>query len=1731
MRRLWTRALLVGAIGLAAGSTAGCAEERDPIMRVQPNALAKSFFVGKDLDSLQDDPEFYFQTTLIDVGYGAAQDGLFTSTYAQPLSRIKWQITEDLLIARITYERIEGSDGKGAGPTSNDGVIAAIYPIISHFDIRHDYNPQTGEESNVVVENSSDLPWNQRPYFRVDWSQNMATDSYDFDTLSLVGVYGSIQYEPVAYYINDPKDPNAPHFDPEQGYFDVTNKAFAKPGLIDLSSFGWGIDTFPSCFLDGDFAGGTNPTGTCNPVELTLRQSFRRVGVPQRDAGGNIVKDAETGEIQYQHSDYEPKHWDGKRFQQFGAFYEDRFGYAQNYGMVDQRWRRLIDRYDIWERNHYYSDPVNMTGEVACNVPKDACTDGSCVGTPYGGDPNRDETDGAGTGGPNGIPDECEKVGAGSHCDALSQKCTLPYRDRVAKPIVWYYTEGSDPKYFESTGWAAHEWDVAMRNAVNAAKYAECVKFSGDVAGCSNTYPVLRSQQDSNWDLVQLAKEVDDCRHGIKDASGKPVYGGSNCEAVAEQVGGARGYEPEVIALAKQPEMLVFCHSPVEADDPEACAPADKRLPAGTSSADCAAAMKNGDTDTMEICDRALTVRIGDLRYNQVNAIITPQTPSPWGIMVDSEDPLTGQKVASSINVWTYVNDLFAQGLVDTSRYIAGELKTEDITDGKYIKDWAAAAQAAGSRGTAGQFTRKQVAQRIAGTVGKTIDENAANLNQIPAAILEHPEIKEQIRLATEKAKSIRAEVTAPSVNAPLYAGRLHALAGTDIETQLMQSPAIQQYSGIEGMPTTEAVLNIASPVRGANRTFQRQFARFKQEALGRRGACMLSAEDAMSPAPLAIANLADVLQEKFGQFNPNDPPDVQQERARKMQQFITQRAQYAVIIHEMGHSIGLRHNFVSSSDAFNYRSQYWQLRTKNGTVTDTCTDLSTDGEGCVGPRYFDPITENEKKNLIWMFMHSSTMDYAGEVTQDLLGLGAYDFAAARMFYSDTVAVYDVQDDPNTTDNESYNVLTARGRGVLEKISGRFGGLLGIQYTIGSKSGKSSTDIHYSELQKNYALINNCVEIADPTVFKPASWDESKLGAWHPVLDGLIVSVDGKYSRCRQPRVDLVSWDSLREPVTGSEVGDFYGAGPAIDPAGRTLVPYGFATDRWADLGNVAVYRHDNGADIYELFDFFITQQEVGHIFDNYRRGRQTFTVRGAANRTQGRYNEKMRDGAKGLGLLVNIYKDLAIEAGVQQDSIVDYALTQFFPSNVLASGIAFDHFARMMARPEPGEHIDLSGDGVLRARSAFFSGNAGSAPTRVIVPDGATGFYGNISPGGKLLENTLAEDQGEYDAEFTMNAGSYYDKMYSTMLMTESEDNFISDSLVDFHDARYRSISMADVFREGYRRWLANNLTGDDQIKANRLIAKANGTPDVDSNGYPNGPMGTTEWWPTNGPEVCFPNTSSIVCSAYGAPTSAPYNPQAPANVALLDPLVGWEQQKFLISWTYVYLPENQKRYWLDRLELKEIGISSDPDWLNRLELHIPGGSTYVARTFGTEQIFGKTVQKGVAARVVEYANELMTQAYEGTWYDKSGQRPVEQVDCVTTADCAGYGNACVKQNPNDATGLCQCNTDDQCSTGVCMYAQNGAQMCQSRTTESWWVADIDQDDLHPIVKYDPNMVPIQGAKPAGCTSKVDNLSCTCEMNKACLVLDKYKTVPWFLARMDTWIHVGAKAWYPEAL
>lgn len=1500
--RLGLTALVIGVAGNSAGAI-GCAGERDPIDRVQANAIPKSFFVGQKLNDASDDPEFYARSMVVDVPYGESGSSflMFTNTI-NSTAKIRWAIEENNLVGRVSFERVGGTDGKGLPSqkerdpkkplAQNDGVVVYNFRILGQFDIRRAYNPQTGEETNLIEENATDRPWQDREYFRVDFSQNLVTTAYDFDTLSLLGVYNGIRYTPMQFDIRNPNDENAPVYDLTNGYLDVTNKVFAEPQLINIGGM-----QLPGCLLPNIIRGGTEPAGNCNPNEITVRHSFKRV--------------VDT--------DYEPLDWDGQRFETYGAFTTDRNGYARDYGLADESWKRFISRYNIWERSHAYEDPEKMTGPVACTSDAQCSDVGGVVGI--------------------------------SRCDAYQNKCTLPYQLRKEKPVVWHYSDGSHPDFFDATREAAEEWDVAMRGAVQVAKYAECMRYGNvvdEISPCSLTFPgVVDGNFAEEEDAVFLVKEVQACRRdAVKAGKQDPV---AECVGLADQLSDQRGYAPAVRAIAKMPEMVVLCHSPVDALDPA-------------------------------VCGRPGTVaRLGDLRFHLVTAVATPETSSPWGIMSDANDPLTGEHVAASINVWTHVNDIFARGLVDTFRYIGGELTTEEITDGSYVNKWVEAARASNGLGLAPVLGGDEVDKRIASVAGVSVERlkalEAKNQARRPMKTspfgagrgrtpLEEALVRDLARVA-----QTRASLDAPSTWAPIYEARMNQLRGTPGEAAVV-TPAMQELgrsalgqlsaaSLAGGSGPESALFKASSPLQGLNPKLSSALENRLENALAARGACVMQYE---ALAPLGYAAMADVLQEKFGRFNPADDAFTQLERANRMKSWLARRAHYSVVAHEMGHSFALRHNFVSSSDSWNYRPQYWALRTNAKSVTDDCPADATaaaDGSKCIGPRWLDRVTPNEQKNLIGMWAQSSTMEYAGEPSQDLLGIGVYDFGAARMFYGDSVTVYK---DPRFRRGQNPG-------DVAQDHQNDFGGLLGFRY------GRFSNPIHYSRLDRTVNLIERC-DAVDPNAYRPASWDEARDGAWSPLVDGHIVTDEGgRAIKCTQPKVDFVQWGAMKSSDTKTH---------SYDGKNRVRVPHAFASDNWADLGNVAVFRHDNGADLYETMHFWQAQQEMNHIFTSYRRGRRDFSIWGSFRRTLTRYHEKMRDSAKAIGLFVNLARDTVVHynsAGEDPEAFVADVLKQVAVESTIASSVAFDQFAHVFARPQPGQHgsvgVEDPGNGITIARSWDGTGFAdkGMAPL-LSVANGVTGGFGTISLGGRPVENALDRNQGrDYNSFYTLNVGSYYEKAYTAYLMTESADNFISQSRDDYVDPRFRSVSLADVFPDGFRRWLGNNLTNDEQIKGVYAMAKGGvstiGPPALDDGGY--AVLSTTQWWPKEGVQTCIPQHDRLFCND-------PFTPGTPAAAGgtVVDSQVGFEQQKFAIIFSLVFLPENARTSWIDQMRVYDVSKDGDPGFENRIEFHDPDGKVYVAQTFGTETLFGKTVQRGIGARVLEYANSLLAKAVE---------------------------------------------------------------------------------------------------------------------------------------------------------
>jgi len=1237
----------------------GCAEERDPINRVQATALSKHFFVGDDLSSPTDDPEFYMRNTVVDVPYGAAQDGLFTASYAQPVSRIKWEITETTLVGRQTYERVKDSDYNGARRT-NKGQVVAMFAITSQFDIKRDYNPQTGEELNIVTENTTDRPWYQREYMRVDWSKNLVTDGYEVDTLSQIGVFGGVKWDPMNYYVGDPASPDAPAFDDEDGYFDVTTKAFATPQMID-TPFG----TFPACFLPADY-GGAAPVANCNPTEVTLRLSFRKVT----------------------DNDFEPEDWTGTKQDAFGWFTMDRYGYERNYGILDEKWHRFAAKYNIWGKSHVEGSQCavdvwrDANGDAAkykvqadggfaldgkTGLPIPDANGKPYPGTPVGADVHRD-ADGDKT------EDECAFKGAdgsvvhpGSRCDEFSQKCTLPHYERDLKTIPWFYGPDSAPDLFAATANALGQWNLAVKRAAQIGKMVEARRVGLDTSDIVTDEDALRAD------------------------AGKTV-----------------------------PDVFVLCHNPSVEGDADACF---KRT-------------KDGEK-------RPISARLGDIRYNLVNIIQNPQSPSPWGIMVDADDPLTGEKVSTSVNEWGHVLDTAAQATEDLIRWINGEISDQQVVSGKYLHDWASASKLGTSAHQPPPLDAHEIASRIA-----SVDTTIAKSNGMSPADLTLPK-----PLQRQKASNNLAKALGPSMD-PTLEGARQSLIGTKWEAQMI-TPEWLQAAGMD--PKTpvagdDATLAKASPLRGMHPGLSKWIKTQRNNTMAQRAACMVE-----EPEPDALVGLARQAQRLYPLPDPKakDYAAQKNDRDDRLHQWIREQFHTSVIAHEMGHSMGLRHNFTGSYDALNYKVQYWQLRTRNGKER-ACADAvtpHTDGHDCVGPRWVDPITDEETNGLVWKWGSTTVMDYPGDQTQDMNDIGPYDKAAMRFGYADVV---DLDADAKSG--------TPKGNDYLLALDG-FGGIGG--QTIGGN--------HYSQYADKYKVLGTCAAQTDPA-------------------DPLSAKCSGFNLQYAAER-DMLTLSKFGDAVTAIRpdlVASF-----GVDPKTKLVRhPYMFGSDEFADVGNVPVFRFDAGADSYEQFQFLISTYEDRYVFDNFRRDRTTFNSRAVVARGMDRTFDKVQGMTKSLALLVGLETNAA-SALADPGNLMPLALGA-------SDGLAM--FARVITRPEPGPYASqapsTSGMPLPYAEGEDINGQLSNpnGDFRIALGSGE----------GRYIHNDYDYTQGYYWSDYQLQVGSAFEKANAFYYLTEAYNRFVSNSKEDYIDGRYKNLSYFTLYPNQVRRLLTQVQQND---------------------------------------------------------------------------------------------------------------------------------------------------------------------------------------------------------------------------------------------------------------------------------------------------------------------------------
>jgi len=308
-----TLRLLFGFVGVLAG----CAQDVGTIDRTQPNLLPKSMFL---------DHAWYVRQTVADVPSTSSFSFVGeTST----LEIVRWEIQQDYLVGYRAYERVPGSDssadhataqvgdqpvaaGKGDGrdPSVFKGNPVVAYPVLAHVDVLRDYNPRTGEQTNVVREDQADRPWYDRSYLRVDWSKNLIAN---FEFISSAS---SITPTHSGYVEENEGGPDAflRHEDDAGAvdYFDFTERLFVEP-------------TVNGCILSQNYR-----LGDCTGDEVKIRTSFMRVDEARE-------------------RDYVPLPYDDQRQGEFGYFRVERPTYDDRRGVTWSGTEQLITRHDVWK--------------------------------------------------------------------------------------------------------------------------------------------------------------------------------------------------------------------------------------------------------------------------------------------------------------------------------------------------------------------------------------------------------------------------------------------------------------------------------------------------------------------------------------------------------------------------------------------------------------------------------------------------------------------------------------------------------------------------------------------------------------------------------------------------------------------------------------------------------------------------------------------------------------------------------------------------------------------------------------------------------------------------------------------------------------------------------------------------------------------------------------------------------------------------------------------------------------------------------------------------------------------------------------------------------------------------------------------------------------------------------------------------------------------------------------
>ena len=763
----------------------------------------------------------------------------------------------------------------------------------------------------------------------------------------------------------------------------------------------------------------------------------------------------------------------------------------------------------------------------------------------------------------------------------------------------------------------------------------------------------------------------------------------------------------------------------------------------------------------------------GDSRFSMIYYVPEAQLASPLGYSPSAADPDTGEVYWAMANIYGAPMRTWATYNKDIMDLVNGNLDVHDYITGQYVRDYLKGVfNGVGQQN--GALTAGQRAALMRDNFLKKIlqDTHTQDVYQVD----EDERVDAFTVMKTLHSTNFlqKAMATLPYQDPGLGKKRLEALKGTPIE-QMLITPEIKMIASHGQLGPNDSVsqdmMDKISPLSWLNLENLLKKERESRAFLAQHN--FMSAAEVMSDENLIYTA------KKYGCYKGR--PDNNCYEGEDLVQKILELSYYSVTVHEVGHTLGLRHNFAGSTDLFNYFDDYYKIREKEKVPchADTeceqvfgqfcykgyCaqsfkTQCSADSDcGKFGAKCISG--ECYKAKECGHFLECGE----GEVCDTTTG-----FCVKRE--SGEFAYEKIQPEGEPSDDPSiYYVKVMIPRPAMTKAEMEKGRSMYQYSSIMDYGQRWNSDIFgpgkydkaairfgygkivdvYQDPHKVYRLVKAYADMYGIRPSQMSFYMDPSFWNWSVYMSQFYF-MDYAIGPEENLKRFAVPWDWVK--LQHNQAENYF------DDQWRwyyVQVPYKFSSDEYE--GNVGIYMWDTGVDPLEIVYNMMIRLKDYYIVDAFMRERYGFGLHGDPYyyfaRVLTRYMDRVRLVGMFYALYAHILKEYSWRGEWANSRLMGWTLRR-------ASELAFTMLANSLASPAPGSYKLDQEENVYK---------------NISYQENVPGSQLNVPLGiGKFPFTKFMDDAGYYYFDHALWIGSFWEKIAALLTLTDSTVYFTTN-------------------------------------------------------------------------------------------------------------------------------------------------------------------------------------------------------------------------------------------------------------------------------------------------------------------------------------------------------------------